>query len=229
MLALTTYVICMSKRFWEWEPAFEINPAECAFLIIDMQKGFVDAGAPLEVPMARAQAPTIAGFADFCRSHNVPVLYSRFAYNKENTYDFYYRMAPQRGLREDASGNDFDYPNPETAISDLVKPREGDVVFDKYGYDCFAFSSLGEELNKRGIKTLIIAGTVVNWCVDSTIRSAYHQKYNVVVMADGVSGCDQAGLSGDMWQTVELDHFAEAFARVLTAENLKKEMLAHLS
>lgn len=218
----------MSKRYWEWDPVFEINPAECAFLIIDMQKGFVDPGAILEVPMARTQAPVISDFADFCREHHVPVLYSRFAYNKEHTYAFYYKMARQRGMHEDDTCNDFDFQNTETEISELVAPDKDDFIFDKYGYDCFAFSSLKQELDKMNIKTLIIAGTVVNWCVDSTIRSAYHQNYNVVVLSDGVSGYDQAGLSGDLWTSIELDLFAEAFGRVLPTENLKKEMLSHL-
>lgn len=34
--------IKMDKRYWEWEPVFEIDPAKSALLIIDMQNGFVD-------------------------------------------------------------------------------------------------------------------------------------------------------------------------------------------
>lgn len=214
----------MGKRFWEWQPVFDIKATETAFLIIDMQKGFVDVGAPLEVPMAREQIPTITEFADFCRKCSIPVFYSRFVYNKNLTYDFYYNMAPQRGLKQDENSNDFAPSNPESDICASLTPCPGDIVFDKYGYDCFAYSSLKEELDKRGIKTLIIAGTVVNWCVDSTIRSAYHQNYNVVVLADGVSGVSQAGITGEMWQTIELDHFAEAFARVLNKDDLIKEL-----
>ena len=75
-----------------------------------------------------------------------------------------------------------------------------------------------------GVKTLIIAGTVVNWCVDSTIRSAYHKDYNVVVMADGVSGYNHAGISGLMWRDIELDLFAEAFAQVMDSDEIISEL-----
>lgn len=63
--------------------------------------------------------------------------------------------------------------------------------------------------------------------MDSTIRSAYHKDYNVVVMADGVSGYDHAGASGQQWVDMELDLFGEGFARVLQETDLKKEIEAN--
>lgn len=212
----------MSKRFWEWKPTFEIKAKETAFLLIDMQKGFVDEGAALEVPMAREQVPVMADFAAFCRQKKIPVFFSKFVFDKDNSYDFYYKMAAQRGLKCDESGNDFAPENPETEIISALAPEENDIVFPKYGYDCFAHSEFEKKLKELNIRTLIIAGTVVNWCVDSTVRSAYHRDYNVVVMADGVSGYNQAGLSGETWRNIELDLFAEGFGRVLNEKNLKE-------
>lgn len=216
----------MSKRFWEWEATFDIKAEETAFLLIDMQKGFVDAGEALEVPMAREQIPVMADFAAFCHQKKIPVFFSRFVFDRDNSYDFYYKMAAQRGLKCDETGNDFAPDNPESEIIQALAPGEGDIVFPKYGYDCFAHSDLGKLLEERNIRTLIIAGTVVNWCVDSTVRSAYHQDYNVVVMADGVSGYDQAGISGETWRNIELDLFAEGFARVLNEKDLKEAVLS---
>ena len=37
----------MSKRFYEWSKTFDLNKEETALIIVDMQKGFVDEGAPL--------------------------------------------------------------------------------------------------------------------------------------------------------------------------------------
>ena len=71
---------------------------------------------------------------------------------------------------------------------------------------------------------LIICGTVVNWCVDSTVRSAYHKGYQVVVLADAVSGYDHAGLTGRQWVETELDLFGEAFAKVESARQLEQEI-----
>ena len=37
----------MSKKYWEWQPSFSIRSEDTAFLIVDMQKGFVDEGSYL--------------------------------------------------------------------------------------------------------------------------------------------------------------------------------------
>ena len=59
----------MSKRFYEWSKTFDLNKEETALIIVDMQKGFVDEGAPLEVPMARAQLPAITNIMQYCEQH----------------------------------------------------------------------------------------------------------------------------------------------------------------
>ncbi len=217
----------MSRRYWEWSSPFQINPNECAFLIVDMQKGFVDKGACLEVPMARKTVPVIAEFANFCREKGIPVLYSRFVFSKDYTYRFYWNMREERGLLNPDGSNKFSLESNESEITDALKPCKGDIVFDKCGYSCFPRSILSEELKKRNVKTLIIAGTVINWCVDSTVRDAYHRDYNVVLMADGVSGYDQAGITGEKWCEIELDHIAEAFARVAKMRNIEEEISLH--
>ena len=101
-------------------------------------------------------------------------------------------------------------------LSSLVS--DNDCVFSKYSYDCFAHTSLEFELKRRHIKTVIVVGTVVNWCVDSTVRSAYHKDYNVVVLSDCVSGYEHAGTTGDKWVDIELDLFAEGFAEVMSSD-----------
>lgn len=213
----------MSKRYYEWDKVFDLNKKECAFLIIDMQKGFVDEG-PLMVPMAKEQVPDIKKLASFCHDNDIPVLYSKFDFEKDFTYDFYWKMAPQRNLINEDGSNMFTKTADETQIVPALEVIDKDIVFDKFGYDCFGHTDLDNKLKELGVKTLIIAGTVVNWCVDSTIRSAYHKDYNVVVMADGVSGYNHAGISGLMWRDIELDLFAEAFAQVMDSDEIISEL-----
>lgn len=214
----------MSKKYWEWKPSFELKTDECAFLIVDMQKGFVDAGECLEVPMARAQLDEITDFKQFCNQHKIPVYMSVFAQGPDYSYDFYWKKNKERGLMDERGNYKFKVGSPECEMTSKLAPCLSDTVFTKYGYDCFAHTDLENWLKKQNIKTLIICGTVVNWCVDSTVRSAYHKDYNVVVMADGVSGYDHAGATAQQWVDMELDLFGEGFARVLK----EKEILAEL-
>jgi nicotinamidase-related amidase len=214
----------MDKRYWEWDPVFEIDPAKSTLLIIDMQNGFVEEGAPLEVPMAREQVPAIAKLARFCREHKIPVIYTAFCVAPGFSYPFYWKMASQRGLKLGEPERMFWWGKHETEICPRLRPQPGEPIVKKCGYDAFANTELEQLLRSQGVDTVVVVGTVVNWCVDSTVRGAFHRFYNVVVVADCVSGYDHAGSSAEKWREMELDFFAEAFARVITSEDLIKEL-----
>lgn len=215
----------MSKNYWEWQPVFRLKPLETALLVIDMQKGFLDEGAPLEVPMARQQVPALAELIAYCRSNNIPVVYSAFTVCPDFNYSFYWKMAEQRGLKVESPDCAFWEGKHETEIAEALHPLPDEIVIKKCGYDCFARTELDQILRSMGVKTLLIAGTVINWCVDSTVRSAFHKDYHVAVVADAVSSFDHAGATAEQWCSMELNLFAEAFGRVLPA----KDMMAELS
>ncbi|MCR6545128.1 cysteine hydrolase family protein [Dehalobacterium formicoaceticum] len=214
----------MGKNYWEWEPTFQIIPQETALLVIDMQKGFVDAGSLLEVPMARDQVPAIAELISCCRNKEIPVVYTSFTIGPDFSYNFYWKMAAQRGLKVEGPHCEFWKGKPETEIAEALQPLPGEKVLHKFGYDCFAQTDLDHFFRSMGIKTILITGTVVNWCVDSTVRSAYHKDYNVAVVSDAVSAFDHAGASAEDWCKLELNLFAEAFGRVLSSKEVMKEL-----
>ena len=203
----------LRRRWWEWEPLFPIVSDDTALLVIDMQNAFLEEGAPLRVPMACGQVSQIQGLCDACRSLDVPVVFSAFYVDAMATPRFYWNRACERGL--DLLGSDYLAINhPETQIDARLGPLPGDHLIYKVGYDCFAYTGLDNLLRQMERRTLIMCGTVVNWCVDSTLRRAFHLGYRCCVVADAVSGYDHAGLSGEQWVSSELDFFAEALGRV---------------
>jgi len=215
----------MHKRFWEWDPVFRLDPKKTGLLIIDMQNGFTKEGAPLEVPMARKQVPVIKKLLQFCREHEIPVLFTAFCVGPDFHYPFYWKIAKQRGLVLDPPERMFWEGKHETAIVTELLPQSGERVIKKSGYDAFANTELDQILRSLDVSYLLITGTVTNWCVDSTVRSAFHHFYNVVVVADAVSTYEHAGSSAEVWQNMELDLFAEAFARVMKSEEVIEELL----
>ena len=216
----------MSKRFWEWSKPFDLRKEDTALIIVDMQKGFVDEGAALEVPMARAQLPAITNVMQYCEQAGIPVFLSRFEQDKGYAYDFYWKRNKERCLLNKDGSCKFSRNSEETQLCECLASlvSDNDFVFSKYSYDCFAHTSLEFELKKRHIKTVIVVGTVVNRCVDSTVRSAYHKDYNVVVLSDCVSGYEHAGATGDKWVDMELDLFGEDFARVISSDDAISEL-----
>ena len=58
----------------------------------------------------------------------------------------------------------------------------------KVGFNAFASTSLGEELQRRAIKKVLIAGMVTSLCIDSTGRAAYERGLSVTILSDCTSG-----------------------------------------
>ncbi|PKO45749.1 MAG: hypothetical protein CVU31_11155 [Betaproteobacteria bacterium HGW-Betaproteobacteria-4] len=60
----------------------------------------------------------------------------------------------------------------------------------------FTGTGLLDELQRRGVETLIIAGYMTHNCVDSTARDAFHRGYRVGVVADASATRDLPGPDG---------------------------------
>ncbi|MGQ9675089.1 MAG: cysteine hydrolase family protein [Chloroflexota bacterium] len=214
----------MSRRYWEWEPVFKMSPSETALLIVDMQNGFVEPGAPVEVPLARDCVPAIGRLLRFCRQTGVPVVFAKFCVSPDFKYPFYWSMARQKGLGLEPPTCAFWEGKHETEIIPELAPRVGERVVKKCGYDAFAGTELDQILHSLNVKCLIVTGVSTNSCVDSTVRGAFHRFYNVVVAADGVAALARGGGSAELWQELELNYFAEALGRVVKVDDIIREL-----
>ena len=64
-------------RIDEWH---RLQPERTALLVIDMQRGFLEQGAALEVPQGRAIIPNLQRLIGACREQGVPVIFTEFVY-----------------------------------------------------------------------------------------------------------------------------------------------------
>jgi nicotinamidase-related amidase len=77
-----------------------------------------------------------------------------------------------------------------------LAPGEGEAVIHKHLPSAFTGTGLLDELQTRGVETLIIAGYMTHNCVDSTAREAFHRGYRVGVVADASATRDLPGPDG---------------------------------
>ena len=71
------------------------------------------------------------------------------------------------------------------AIHPSILPREGEPVIRKQASDSFFETTLTEELDNSGVKRLIIAGGMTEYCIDTTCRRAVTLGYDVTLVGDG--------------------------------------------
>ncbi len=211
-------------HYWEWDSPFDIKAEETALIIVDMQKGFVDEGYCFYTPQAKEQIPLIADFKKFCNEKGIPVFMSVFAQDENFHNDYYWFRNKQRGLLNEDGSCKLRLGTDDCEMTAALAPVGDDVVFPKFTYSCFAHTELETWLKKKRIRTVIVCGTCTNWCVDSTVRDAYHKDYNVVVLADGVSTYPHQVGTVEEWNAMELNLWGEGFAKIVTAEQAKAEL-----
>lgn len=199
-------------------PAAE-RVADAALLIVDMQNDFVRPGAPLEVAEARTTVPAIQRLAEAFRRLRRPVVYTRFL--AEQSPGLMWLWSPQcaaevkccwQGVsrRYDDRAGELDC----IAVIDELAPHPGDPVVDKYGYGSFHGTGLDALLRERGVRSLVVTGTVAQICVEQTAREAFHHGYRTTVVADGVSSFDPE------LKAAALKNFAMKFGWVADSETV---------
>jgi ureidoacrylate peracid hydrolase len=197
----------------EPEAPWHFDAGRAALLVIDMQKDFVDEGAIMEVPMARAMVPEMARIIDACRKASIPVIYTRHVLS--DRFDIsplevaYQPRLRKGGMREGSDG---------VEIVSAIAPKVDDTIIDKHRYDAFHNTRLETVLRTiRGpgeVDTVIIIGTVTNICCESTARSAFMRDYKVVFVSDANGGLDETS------QRATLDIIGKVFGRVMTGAEL---------
>ena len=211
-------------RYWEWSAPFEIKAEETAVIIVDMQKGFADPCGSLFTPLAGEQLPAIAEFKKFCNEKGVPVFMSIFCQDTDYHNNYYWTRNKERGLLNEDGTCKLRVGTQDSEMPDCLKPVKGDKVFTKYTYSCFAHTELETWLKEKRIRTVVVCGTCTDWCVDSTIRDAYHRDYNVVAITDFISTYPHCGAEPEQWNQMLFDLWGEGFAWVMDSKKIKEEL-----
>jgi nicotinamidase-related amidase len=204
----------------DFDALLALRPASTALLVVDMQHGFVDEGAAMEVPPAREAVPRIRTLIDAFRAKHRPVIFTEFVYSETAPlligaiHPEHRRAAPgaPRGFGVPSSSCHEDDPSVVTV--DALKPRADELVVRKRWYDAFAGTPLDGALRARGVDTLVVTGTMTDICVLATVVGAFNREYRVTVVEDAVT---------TLWPEIHratLDIVGRAYGRISTTKEV---------
>jgi len=150
------------------------NPARPrnALLIIDVQVGLAEL---IPAPIRASVLSRIDTLLSRARASGTPVIY----------------------IQHDGSkGHPLETHTKGWEIHPSIKPVAGsETVVRKRESDSFFETTLQEELKKRGISHLVIAGGMTEYCVDTTCRRATSLGYDVTLASDAHFTRDNGVLS----------------------------------
>lgn len=174
---------------------FPLVPAECALVVIDMQRDFLEPGgfgAALgnDVSRLRDTIAPLARLLSAWRLAGLPVIHTREGHQPDLS-----DLPPSKKSRARGAVSIGD-PGPMGRIlvrgergHDIIPelyPRAGEPVIDKPGKGAFYATALHELLARLGVRQLVVTGVTTEVCVHTTIREANDRGYDCLVPADCV-------------------------------------------
>ena len=206
---------------------------QTALLVVDMQHGFLDPEAALEVPQGREIIGNIKQLIDVFRAADAPVVFTEYVYEtsvpclRGDPFGIEHLPAEPgapTGLGI-PSGNCLIGPQkqegPDSAdtVPELA-PRLDELVVQGHTYDKFYGTPLDLALRSADIRYLVITGIVTDVCVNATLMSASARNYRVTAVTDGVATLwpERHKACLDIWQ--------HKFARLCTTREVVAEVEA---
>ncbi|MBS0428892.1 MAG: cysteine hydrolase [Proteobacteria bacterium] len=164
----------------------DLDPSRTALLVIDLQNGFMAPGQPGELPSAREIAGNVNRIASALRGAGGQVVWLRHTHepgDHANPWPRFVEFAAGWGEGLNAAlvpGQ----PGHELHASLEVCPEDQVVNKTRFSALIQGSSDLHERLQRRGIDTVIVTGTVTNVCCESTARDAMMLNYKVHFVSD---------------------------------------------
>ncbi len=170
--------------------------ARCALLVIDMQRDFLEPGGFGEslgnnvLLLRRAIEPT-ERVLKLWRRESLPVFHTREGHLQDLS-----DLPPSKRERGNPKlkigdpgpmGRVLVRGEPGHEIIPELSPHANEPVIDKPGKGAFWSTNFQEQLEKRRIRQLIIAGVTTEVCVHTTLREANDRGYECLVLSDATA------------------------------------------
>ncbi len=159
-----------------------IDSERSVLLMIDMEKAFVEPGAALCIAGAKATVPSCMRAVKWARACGIPVIWVKRIYAADGSN----MEKPRWEALQKAGWKDVLTPD-STGLNSIEEPDglvrdPGEQVMIKPRYSSFFGTDLHDQLQEKGIDTVLMAGTTTPNCIRTTCYDALSYDYNAVVL-----------------------------------------------
>jgi nicotinamidase-related amidase len=172
---------------------YAFDPATTAFVVIDMQRDFVEPGGFGEtlgndVSLLAAVVPPLRNALAAARAAGLTIVHTREGHLPDLS------DLPAAKLNRGSPTLRIGDPGPRGRILvrgeyghdivDDLTPMPGELVVDKPGKGSFYGTELQQQLTSRGVTSLVVTGVTTEVCVHTTVREANDRGFECLVLAD---------------------------------------------
>jgi nicotinamidase-related amidase len=156
------------------------DPEHTAVVVVDMQNGFCHPDGSLYAPASEDALGPVTDLVARARDAGARIVYTRDVHPTEQFDGNHYYDEFERWGEHVVEGSW------DAELHDDLDVFEADHVVEKHTYDAFYQTELEGWLDARGVRDLLICGTLVNVCVLHTAGSAGLRDYRPVLVEDAV-------------------------------------------
>ncbi len=212
------YVLELARKtYQEGDVKFDINPEKCVLLVIDMQNEFVKPHwSPYWVPEATRRVSHMKRLIHHCRRKKIPVIFTVYS----RTHQYLDRPHTLPLMPSRFPGLDIDQSS-YFLTGDVwheLAPVDDELVIHKSSYGAFYETPLETILKNLEKDTVIISGTLTNYCCSTTARQAYERSFKVIF------GSDVTATHFPEFHEMELQVLRRGFAKIMSLEDLLKAL-----
>jgi len=167
-----------------------VTADQAALIIIDMQNDFVAAEGKMAAfgfftENVRATVQPIRHVLDAARARRIPVIHTCMINDDAQNPLSWRAFWGEPAMTLPGSWG-------AQQVEEL-RPLPGEIVLEKHTYGAFVGTNLDTILHRKGIRTLIVAGTDTNICAGDTIHQAFALGYHVVAVSDCLASFSRIG------------------------------------
>jgi ureidoacrylate peracid hydrolase len=198
-----------------------LDPRTAALLVIDLQNAFIhDKGtlgiSGVDTKRLSSIVPVLADLIPRCQAAGIPVIWTvqeHFAVDASRARK---KLAGHTSRRKQVSALAGSW---DEEIVEELKPLAASnpsYVIRKHRFGAFYETRLEMMLKMLGTRTLFIAGTTTNACVETSIREAYLRDYDVVALNDCISGVNSE------WEETAKKVWKQYFCEVSDSKQMRE-------
>jgi nicotinamidase-related amidase len=188
-----------------------LDPAETAVVVVDMQNGFCHPDGSLYAPGSEAAIEPCERLVGRARDAGARIVFTRDVHPPEQFDGNHYYDEFDRWGEHVVEGSW------EAELVEGLSAREEELVVVKHTYDAFHRTDLEGWLAAHGVRNLVFGGTLANVCVLHTAGSAGLRDYRPVLAEDAIGYIEESD------REYALEHADWLFGEVTTLDEIAFE------
>ena len=198
-----------------------IDMRSAALLVIDLQNAFIHEHGTLGISGVDTKrlssiVPKLQTLIPQCQQAGIPVIWTVQEHLNVDHSRASKKLASHTARRKRVSCIAGTW---DAEIVDELKPFAAvnpTFCVRKHRYGAFFDTRLDMLLRMLGVRTLLIAGTTINACVETSIREAYLRDFDVLAVKDCISGVR------DSWETMAFEVWDQYFCQFTSSNDIQK-------